>query len=106
MNLLEERLKKQKRKRLQEEAARAGQLPHQDDLLEAARARPLPQDDLLDKSNNSREDSGSSSFTELSIKPTTNTLPPIPKKKPLTEDRLCECDELMHCSDWAFIMYV
>ncbi len=83
MHLLEERLKEHKR--LQEKAARAGPLPHQNDLLH--------------KSNSSREDSWSSS-TELSTKTSTNTLPK-PWKKPLTEDRLCECDELTHC-DWAY----
>ncbi|XP_064390037.1 uncharacterized protein LOC135337940 isoform X3 [Halichondria panicea] len=69
MHLLEERLKEHKR--LQEKAARAGPLPHQNDLLH--------------KSNSSREDSWSSS-TELSTKTSTNTLPK-PWKKPLTEDR-------------------
>ncbi len=88
MNLLKERLKEQNR--LREEAARAGLLSHQDDLLH--------------KSNSNREDSGSNSFTELSTKTTTNTLP---KMKPLTEDRLCECDELTHCIEViGHIMYM
>ncbi len=69
MNLLEERLKEQKR--LREEAAKASRRPHQ----------YTPVDIGESSSSSSREDSGSGSFTELSTKTRTKTLPPTPKRK-------------------------